>query len=218
MRNVKSAMNMFAEAQLAGGFGQVLDLQNAVNTDYMFHKCESSDFPFGRSVSLPNAETAQYMFSEMKVGAGQVALDSVSAPKCKFAKYMFSATKWLTGVRSVEIGENAQGTAEEQGATGMFMNCQALKIVGNISMPTALTAWGMFFDCSALERVGVVNMPRVTVMDRMFANCDHLLNVCQFFVPSTASSDDMFGGTQLGKRAYGPDGRVVLARMRAMGR
>ena len=76
----------------------------------------------------------------------------------------------------------------------------------------------MFMGCGTLKRVGVVNMPRVVNMGRMFQNDSSLLNVCQFFVPSTADGADMFGGTQLGTRVYGKDGKALFARMRLLGR
>ena len=76
----------------------------------------------------------------------------------------------------------------------------------------------MFMGCEALKRVGVVNMPRVVNMARMFENDSSLLNVCQFFVPSNADGASMFGGTQLGTRVYGKDGKALFARMRLLSR
>lgn len=76
----------------------------------------------------------------------------------------------------------------------------------------------MFAGCGALKRVGVMNMPRAVNMSRMFENDSSLLNVCQFFVPSNVDGAGMFGGTQLGTRVYGKDGKALFARMRLLGR
>ena len=100
----------------------------------------------------------------------------------------------------------------------MFAECSRLEFVGNITAPRVTSAARMFIDCGALKRVGVVNMPRVVNMSKMFQNDSSLLNVCQFIVPSTANGIDMFGGTQLGTRVYGKDGKALFARMRLLGR
>ena len=127
---------------------------------------------------------------------------------------MFSMAQWLVNVKSVEIGENANNS----NAVGMFAGCTRLELVGNITALRSTSVSRMFAGCGALKRVGVMNMPRAVNMSRMFENDSSLLNVCQFFVPSNADGAGMFGGTQLGTRVYGKDGKALFARMRLLGR
>jgi len=128
---------------------------------------------------------------------------------------MFANVRYLTGVKSVEIGENSP---ENEGCCGqMFTNCANLENVGNVSMPRVLNVQRLFKDCQRLKRIGVINMPRVMNMEGMFMNDTALLSICQFFVPSTASGSRMFEGTQLGSRVYGVDGKTLFARMRLLG-
>lgn len=154
-----------------------------VNNAYGMFTGASSIQPF-YDLGIKSVNWANYMFSNLQMNT----ISNLNLIINNSSWYLFAHSPNLIEVRDVNLLlQNGQGYD-----ANLFMNCQNLTNVINLSLPNKANGYYMFTNCFNLTSVDGLSMPLACYYVYTFANCYNLRTVTNLNLSPTGLVDYMF--------------------------
>lgn len=174
--NIDKAASMFESCGNLKELPSTFDVPKATNTSYMFRYCSSlKELP---SLTARASTTVVNMFQNC---ANLEEIPSFSVSLATDNSYMFAGCSALAKLPETFNPKNVTK------ATGMFLNCSALKTVPFSELKSIQECAGMFLNCSSLEDISFLKDWNVSQVkgaasgklgfEGMFSGCSSLKDV-----------------------------------------